>query len=369
MGTQGHLFQPSPSRLWTGAKERSSSTSYIKHCHRFKMAEPLRVLVTGAAGQIAYSLLYSVAKGDVFGPNQPISLVLLDIEAMMGVLTGVVMELTDCALPLLSEVVPTSDINTAFKDIDVAILVGAMPRREGMERKDLLKANVKIFKQQGQALDSFAKKTAKVVVVGNPANTNAFICKKFAPSLPAENFTCLTRLDQNRAAAQIAGRVGVSCQDVTNVIIWGNHSSTQFPDVRHAMVNVNGAANSVPAAVQDDNWLKNEFISSVQKRGAAVIAARKLSSAMSAAKAICDHLRSWWTGTPAGQFVSMGVVSDGSYGIEAGLIYSFPVAINADHSYSIVQGLQVDDFAREKMDATMKELLEEKNDAMAACED
>lgn len=328
------------------------------------MAEPLRVLVTGAAGQIAYSLLYSVAKGDVFGANQPITLVLLDIEAMMGVLQGVVMELTDCALPLLVEVVPTSDVNTAFKDIDVAILVGAMPRREGMERKDLLKANVKIFAAQGKALDSLAKKTCKVVVVGNPANTNALICQKNAPSIPIENFTCLTRLDQNRAAAQIANRVGVTSQDVTNVIIWGNHSSTQFPDVRHAMVNINGTASPVPGAVKDDNWLKNEFITVVQTRGAAVIKARKLSSAMSAAKAICDHLRSWWCGTAPGQFVSMGVISDGSYGIPTGLMYSFPVTINADHSYSIVQGLEIDQFSREKMDATAAELIGERDVAM-----
>lgn len=256
------------------------------------MAEPtpLRVLITGAAGQIAYSLLYSVAKGDVFGPNQPISLVLLDIEAMLGVMTGVVMEMIDCALPLLKEIIPTADITSAFKDIDVAILVGAMPRREGMERKDLLKANVRIFKQQGEAINQYAKKTVKVVVVGNPANTNAFICKKYASSIPPENFTCLTRLDQNRAQSQIAGRLKVSAQDVHNIIIWGNHSSTQFPDVSHAVVTINKKESKVQESINDDNWLKNAFISTVQKRGAEVIAARKLSSAMSAAKAICDHL-------------------------------------------------------------------------------
>lgn len=333
------------------------------------MSEPLNVLITGAAGQIAYSLLYSVAKGDVFGANQPIRLTLLDIEAMMGVMTGVVMELTDCALPLLKSVVPTSDIATAFKDIDVAILVGAMPRREGMERKDLLKANVRIFKQQGEALSQYAKKTVKVVVVGNPANTNAFICKLYAKGIPPENFTCLTRLDQNRAQSQIANRIGVSAQDVRNIIIWGNHSSTQFPDVTHATVTVGGQNVKVNDAVKDENWLKNEFISVVQKRGAAVIAARKLSSAMSAAKAICDHLRDWWFGTKEGQWVSMGVPSDGSYGIEAGLIYSFPIQIKPDHTYSIVQGLSIDDFARAKLDATQQELIEERDDALKACQE
>jgi malate dehydrogenase len=333
------------------------------------MSDPLRVLVTGAAGQIAYSLLYSVAKGDVFGPNQPISLVLLDIVPMKGVVDGVVMELIDCALPLLTDIIPTTDVDSAFKDVDVAILVGAMPRREGMERKDLLKANVKIFKQQGEALNANAKKTVKVVVVGNPANTNAFICKKYAPTIPEVNFTCLTRLDQNRACAQVAKRVGVSAQDVKNVIIWGNHSSTQFPDVSKATVNVNGQSLSVAEAIKDDAWLKNEFISTVQKRGAAVIAARKLSSAMSAAKAICDHLRDWWCGVPEGQFVSMGVSSDGSYGVEKGLVYSFPVKTNPDGKYSIVQGLDVDVFGRDKMDITMKELMQEKNDAMETCED
>lgn len=333
------------------------------------MTEPLRVLITGAAGQIAYSLLYSVAKGDVFGANQPISLVLLDIEAMMGVLKGVVMEMTDCALPLLREVVPTADISAAFKDIDVAILVGAMPRREGMERKDLLKANVRIFKQQGEALDQYAKKTVKVVVVGNPANTNAYICKMYAKSIPPENFTCLTRLDQNRAQSQVAARLGVSAQEVHNVIIWGNHSSTQFPDVEHSTVNLGGKAVKVFDAIKDDAWLKGEFISVVQKRGGAVIAARKLSSAMSAAKAICDHMHDWWFGTAPGRWVSMGVPSDGSYGIEAGLLFSFPVKINPDHTYTIVKDLEINSFAREKLDATKQELIEERDDALATCQE
>lgn len=333
------------------------------------MSEPLRVLITGAAGQIAYSLIYSVAKGDVFGPNQAISLKMLDIEAMMGVMKGVVMEMTDCALPHLKEVIPTADIETAFKDIDVAILVGAMPRREGMERKDLLKANVKIFKQQGEALDQYAKKNVKVVVVGNPANTNAYICKRYAPSISPQNFTCLTRLDQNRAMSQIAARIGlgISAQDVHNLIIWGNHSNTQFPDASHATVTIGGKEIKVADAVKDDQWLKNEFISTVQKRGAEVIAARKLSSAMSAAKAICDHLHDWWFGTKPGRWVSMGVASDGSYGIQAGLIYSFPVTIDHNHTYTIVPNLPIDAFAREKLDATLQELVEERDSAETSC--
>jgi malate dehydrogenase len=263
---------------------------------------------------------------------------------------------------------PTANVNEAFKDINVAILVGAMPRREGMERKDLLKANVRIFKAQGEALDKVASKNVKVIVVGNPANTNAFICKKYAPSIPARNFTCLTRLDHNRAMAQIAARVNGQAQDVKNVAIWGNHSSTQFPDVKHATVNIGGKAVPVQEAVKDDHWLKGDFISTVQKRGASVIAARKLSSAMSAAKAICDHLRDWWFGTPPGEWVSMGVCSDGSYNTEEGLIYSFPVTI-LNGEWSIVGNLDLDDFAKEKMAVTLKELQEERDSALESCED
>lgn len=332
------------------------------------MPEPIKVLVTGAAGQIAYSLLYSVAKGDVFGKDQPIILVLLDITPMMEVLKGVVMELQDCALPLVQEMIPTDKVEEAFKDIDAALLVGAMPRREGMERKDLLAANVKIFQEQGKALDHYAKKTVRVVVVGNPANTNAFICSKFAPSIPKENFSALTRLDQNRAQAQIAGRLNVPNNAVKNCIIWGNHSSTQFPDVRHATVTVKGVEQPVTDAVKDDHWLNNEFIKTVQNRGAAVIKARKLSSAMSAAKAICDHMRDWWFGTHEGEWVSMAVPSDGSYEIEQDLMYSFPVTIK-NGKYTIVQGLKIDDGAREKMNVTMKELKEEREMALTACQE
>ncbi|KAM9316011.1 malate dehydrogenase, cytoplasmic-like [Gastrophryne carolinensis] len=327
------------------------------------MPETVKCLVTGAAGQIAYSLLYSIAKGDVFGKDQPLELRLLDITPMMGVLGGVVMELQDCALPLLKDVIATDKEEEAFKDLDVAILVGSMPRREGMERKDLLKANVKIFKSQGAALDKFAKKTVKVIVVGNPANTNCLTALKSAPSIPKENFSCLTRLDHNRAKAQIAGRLKVASDDVQNVIIWGNHSSTQYPDASHAVVNLQGKKVPVFEAVKDDNWLKGEFVSTVQQRGAAVIAARKLSSAMSAAKAIADHVRDLWFGTPEGEFVSMGVTSDGNcYGVPEGLLYSFPVAIS-NKEWKIVAGLKINDFSRGKMDATAKELEEERDTA------
>ena len=274
---------------------------------------------------------------------------------------GVVMELSDCALPLLVEVIPTADPAVAFKDVSAAFLVGAMPRREGMERKDLLSANVKIFKVQGEAMNLYAKKCVKVLVVGNPANTNALICSHYAPSIPKENFTAMTRLDQNRACAQIAKRVNTDIVNVKNIIIWGNHSATQFPDAS------NGTVDGKPiTSVVEEKFLQNDFIEIVQKRGATVIAARKMSSAMSAAKAASDHVKDWWNGTKAGDYVSMGVVSDGSYGIPAGLCFSFPVEIE-NKQWKIVQGLNVDDFARSKLDITVKELLEEKEEAMAVC--
>jgi malate dehydrogenase len=327
--------------------------------------EPLRVLVTGSAGQIAYSLLFAIANGDVFGKNQPISLHLLDIPVMMTALGGVKLELEDCSLPLLTEVIATDQEAVAFKDLDVAVLVGAMPRREGMERKDLLAANVRIFKSQGMALDKYAKKTVKVLVVGNPANTNCLIASKYAPSIPKENFTCLTRLDHNRAKSQVALKLNLTSDKVRNVTIWGNHSSTQFPDIRHAQVTLNdGKQVNALEAIKDDDWMKNEFIPCVQKRGAAVIAARKLSSAMSAAKAICDHLRSWWNGTTDDDWVSMGVISDGSYGIEKDLIFGFPVHIDKNKNWRIVKDLEVNDWARGLIDKTQKELLEERDDAL-----
>lgn len=305
-----------------------------------------------------------IAKGDVFGPNQPLILHLLDIAPMMGVLDGVVMELTDCAIPLVRGVIPTDDPAVAFKDVSAAFLVGAMPRREGMERKDLLSANVKIFKVQGEALDKHAKKDVKVLVVGNPANTNALVCSRYAPSIPKENFTAMTRLDQNRAQAQIAAKVGVPVGEVSNVIIWGNHSSTQFPDALHAKVNVNGKEVAAPEAIKDADWIKSTFVSTVQKRGAAVINARKMSSAMSAAKAACDHMRDWFTGTAPGKFVSMGVVSDGSYGTPKDVVFSFPVTIQGG-KWQIVQGLPVDEFGKKMLAATGKELEDERQEAVA----
>jgi len=319
------------------------------------------VLITGAAGQIAYSLIYQIASGYVFGHDQPVNLHLLDIAPAMGVLNGVVMEIHDCAMELVKRVVATDDVAAAFKDVDAAFLVGAMPRREGMERKDLLAANVKIFKVQGQALDKYSSKNVKVLVVGNPANTNAFICSHYAPTIPKENFSAMTRLDQNRATAQVANKLGVKIDDVKNVIIWGNHSSTQFPDATKAVVKGQGAGKLL-----DNTWLQNEFVPTVQKRGAAVIAARKLSSAMSAAKAACDHMKDWFQGTPAGTWASMGVFSDGSYDTPKGVMFSFPVTIS-DGKWEIVKNLANDDFAVKMLAATGKELQEEREEAIVVC--
>ncbi|GMT10193.1 hypothetical protein PFISCL1PPCAC_1490, partial [Pristionchus fissidentatus] len=332
------------------------------------MAAPLRVLVTGAAGQIGYSIVLQIAKGDVFGKDTPIVLVLLDIPPMAPVLEGVQFELIDCALANLNGVEAVTNEKDAFTNIDYAFLVGAMPRKEGMERKDLLAANVRIFKSQGKALADYAKPTTKVIVVGNPANTNAFICAKYAAGkIPARNFSAMTRLDHNRASAQVALKAGVTVGNVKNVIIWGNHSSTQFPDVRHAKVTKGGAEVDAYTAVGDAAWLQSGFISTVQKRGGVIIERRKLSSAMSAAKAACDHIHDWYRGTTAGQWVSMAVPSDGSYGIPEGLIFSFPVTI-ANGDWKIVQGLDLDDFSKQKIALTTKELEEERDEALAACE-
>ncbi|KRT79394.1 hypothetical protein AMK59_8202 [Oryctes borbonicus] len=327
------------------------------------MAEPLRVVVTGAAGQIAYSLLYIIAKGDVFGKDQPLILHLLDIPVMMDVLEGVVMELADCALPLLRDVVPTDDPIVAFTDVSAAFLVGAMPRKQGMERKDLLAANVKIFKVQGEALDKYAKKDVKVLVVGNPANTNALICSKYAPTIPKENFTAMTRLDQNRAQAQIAAKLKVPVGMVSNAVIWGNHSSTQYPDASYAVVERNGTVEKVTDIIADEKWIRETFLTSVQKRGAAVIAARKMSSAMSAAKAAADHMKDWFLGTTPGKIISMGVISNGAYNTPKDVIFSFPVIIE-DGKWKIVEGLLVDEFSHSMLDATGKELLEEREEAL-----
>jgi len=279
---------------------------------------------------------------------------------MMGVLGGVVMEIADCAMPLVKDVVATDDAVKAFTDVDAAFMVGAMPRKEGMERKDLLAANVKIFKVQGQALDQYAKKSVKVLVVGNPANTNAFIMSHYAPSIPKANFTAMTRLDQNRASAQLAQKAGVGVEQVKRCFIWGNHSSTQFPDASHATIGGKAASE----VIGDEEWIKSVFIPTVQKRGAAVIAARKLSSAMSAAKAASDHMKDWFQGTS--EYVSMGVFSDGSYGTPQDVMFSFPCTVQ-DGKWSIVQGLPINDLAREKLDITGKELLEEKEEAVKVC--
>jgi len=321
----------------------------------------VRVCVTGAAGQIAYSLVFKVARGEMFGEDQPVILHLLDIAPMEAVLHGVVMELEDCAYHLLHGIVATSKVEEAFKDVEYALMLGAMPRKEGMERADLLKANCGIFKEQGQALSQFAHKNVKVLVVGNPANTNALLCAVSAVGLPKENFTCLTRLDHNRATSLVARRIGVDVRKVKNVVVWGNHSSTQYPDVSYAVVD----GNAVHSVVGDESWLQNEFISTVQQRGAKVIAARKLSSAASAAQAIVDHMRDWMKGTPEGTFVSMGVYSDGThYGVPEGLIYSFPVT-TAHGTWSIVKGLEVGPFSRSKLDATTEELVAEKETAFS----
>jgi len=317
------------------------------------MKTPVRVTVTGAAGQISYGLLFRIASGDMLGPDQPVILQLLEISPAMNALNGVVMELDDCAFPLLKGIVATDDPNVAFKDSDFALLVGAMPRKKGMERKDLLTANSKIFSVQGKAIDQHAKKDIRVLVVGNPANTNALITMANAPSIKHGNITAMTRLDHNRAISQLATKLDVDSTSISKLTIWGNHSATQYPDISDAVVDGKPAAAAV-----DEAWYRDTFIPTVQKRGAAIIEARGASSAASAANAAIDHIRTWVQGTAEGDWVSMGIPSDGSYGIEEGLIYSFPVTCK-DGEYSIVQGLDVDDFSREKMDATMAELKEE----------
>jgi len=321
----------------------------------------MKVVITGAAGQIAYSLIFQVSKGGMLGATTPVDLCLLDIPPAEEALKGVVMEIEDCAFPLVNSVTATTDYKTAFSGADIALLVGARPRGPGMERADLLKANAQIFQGQGKAIDQYASKDIKVVVVGNPANTNAAILAANAPSIPKENITALTRLDHNRAKAQIAKRVGVPTADVKGVIIWGNHSSTQYPDVHHGFVGTK--EKTILKAVNDDAWLQGDFIKTVQKRGAAVIAARKLSSAASAAKAIVDHIRDWLLGTPENEYVSMAVPSDGSYGIAPGVVYSFPVTCS-NGTYKIVQGLEVNAFSRKLMDVTDEELRSEFKTAM-----
>jgi len=321
---------------------------------------PLRVAVTGAAGQIGYSLLFRIASGSMLGHDQPVILQMLEITPALGTLGGVAMELDDCAFPLLAGVVQTDDPNVAFGDADVALLVGAMPRKEGMERSDLLAANGGIFKPQGRAISASARKDVKILVVGNPANTNALIAMNNAPELDPGRFTAMTRLDHNRAKAQLASKVGATVSEITRMTIWGNHSSTQYPDLFHAQVNGRSAAE----VIGDQSWLESEFLPTVAQRGAAVIKARGLSSAASAANAAIDHVRSWHLGTPEGDWVSMGIRSDGSYGVPEGLMSSFP-CVCTDGNYEIVQGLDIDEFSRTRIDASVSEL-EEERDAVAA---
>ncbi|HAE93233.1 MAG: malate dehydrogenase [Hyphomonas sp.] len=318
------------------------------------MKKPVKVAVTGAAGQIGYALLFRIAAGDMLGTDQPVDLHLLEITPALGALNGVVMELNDCAFPLLNSIVATDDPNVAFKDCDYALLVGAMPRKQGMERKDLLSANGGIFGPQGKAINDHASRDVKVLVVGNPANTNALIAQQNAPDLDPKCFTAMVRLDHNRAMSQLAEKTGTHNTDIKNVIIWGNHSATQYPDIHHATVKGDAAKPQV-----DDAWYQDTFIPDVQQRGAAIIKARGASSAASAASAAIDHMRSWALGTPEGEWVSMGIPSDGSYGIEPGVIYGYPCTCK-DGKYEIVQGLDINEFSRAKMDATDAELREER---------
>jgi malate dehydrogenase len=322
------------------------------------MKKPMRVAVTGAAGQIGYSLLFRIASGEMLGKDQPVILQLLEIpdEKAQKALKGVMMELDDCAFPLLQSMVAASDAKVAFKDADVALLVGARPRGPGMERKDLLEANGAIFVPQGKALNEVASREVRVLVVGNPANTNALIAMRNAPSLKPQQFTAMMRLDHNRAMTQVAQKTGKPVTAVRNMTIWGNHSATQYPDLFNAKVDGKPAAE----LINDQAWVESHFIPTVQKRGAAIIDARGLSSAASAANAAIDHIRDWVQGTPQGDWVSMGIPSDGSYGIPEGLLFGFPVTC-AGGKYEVVKGLQLNDFARGKIAATQKELVEERS--------
>ena len=320
------------------------------------MKKPMHVAVTGAAGQIGYSLLFRIASGEMLGKDQPVILQLLEIadEKAQKALKGVMMELDDCAFPLLAGMSAHSDAMTAFKAADVALLVGARPRGPGMERKDLLEANGAIFTVQGAALDAVASRDVKVLVVGNPANTNAYIAMKSAPSLPRENFTAMLRLDHNRALSQLATKTGKSVDSIEKMIVWGNHSPTMYPDYRFATI----GGTAAPAVVNDQAWYRDTFIGTVGKRGAAIIEARGVSSAASAANAAIDHIRDWVLGTH-GKWVTMGIPSDGSYGIPDGVMYGVPV-ICENGKYTRVTGLEIDEFSRGKMDATLKELEEER---------
>ena len=319
------------------------------------MKKPIRVAITGAAGQIGYSLLFRIASGEMLGKDQPVILQLLEITPALNALKGVVMELEDCAFPLLAGIVQSDDPMIAFKDIDIALLVGARPRSKGMERKDLLEANGAIFTVQGQALNAVAARDVRVLVVGNPANTNAYIAMKSAPNLPSRNFTAMLRLDHNRALSQLSTESGQSVDLIKKLIVWGNHSPTMYPDYRFATINGKPA----PEVINNQDWYENTFISTVGKRGAAIIEARGLSSAASAASAAIDHVRDWVLGSQ-GEWTTMGVPSDGSYGIPEGVIYGFPtICLNGD--YQIIPDLNIDEFSRSKMNGTLQELEEERS--------
>ena len=322
------------------------------------MKAPIRIAVTGAAGQIGYSLLFRIAAGEMLGPDQPVILQLLEIpvEKARKALKGVMMELEDCAFPLLADIVDTDDAAVAFRDADVALLVGAKPRGPGMERKDLLMENAKIFIAQGRALNETAKRDVKVLVVGNLANTNAYIAMKKAPDLKPANFTAMMRLDHNRALSQIAGKLGRPVENLRKVTIWGNHSATQYPDLFQA----ESDGQKVWPLINDQVWLEGSFIPTVQKRGAAIIDARGASSAASAANAAIDHVHDWVLGTPKGNWVTMGIPADGSYGIPEGVLYGYPVTCQ-DGRYQIVKGIEISPFSRARMDATLKELVEERD--------
>lgn len=343
-----------------GHLNASSSSSLVKNDTAGFFPRPVRVVVTGAAGNIAYAILFMIGNGNLLGANTPIDLVLLDIPVAEKALAGVEMEIRDCAFPCINSITCTVDYSVGFKDAEICLLIGARPRGKGMQRADLMAANAAIFEGQGKAIDTYAKKDVKVLVVGNPANTNALIASINAPSIPKENFTAMTRLDQNRAYSQVASKTGASIDDMTGLAVWGNHSVTQYPNIEHATVN--GA--SMEDAISDDAWLKGKFLTTVQKRGAEIINARGKSSAASAAKAAVDHMRDWVLGTN-GRVVSMGVISDNNqYGVPKGIVYSFP-CVCENGSWKIVEGLSINSYSRGKIDASAKELVEEKSMALA----
>jgi len=353
-------------QIFNPESSKGSPNAHEAYYNRFiQPKKPIRVAITGVAGQIGYALLPMIANGDMFGPDQEVIIqgVDLPIDQVKENLKGINMELEDGYYPLLKRVIFTTDPNVAFKDADVGILLGAFPRKQGMERKDLMEKNISIFKQMGSAIEANASKDCKILVVGNPANTNCLVCSTYAPSIPKANFSALTRLDHNRARGQVALKAGVNLERVKNVIIWGNHSSTQYPDVCHGQID-GKPVESVLAG--DKAWLKGPFIEMIQKRGAAIINARKASSALSAARAITNHIHDWIVGSAPGEWVSMAVHTDGTdgYGIEKGLMYSFPVVCKGNGSWDIVKGLPIDGFSRDKMKATESELIEERELAM-----